>query len=66
MNDYLKLQAATAKQLQPTIKAAPPNGAIAPNHLILVKLKAYKLPEKINTPTMKAIPAAMRVDGGAS
>ena len=57
---YLKLKAATAKQPQPIIKATPPSGVIAPSHLMSVKLRAYKLPEKTIVPAIKAHPATAK------
>src|SRR6476661_362014 len=57
---YLKLKAATAKHPQPTIKATPPRGVIAPSHLMSVKLRAYKLPEKMIVPAIKAHPATAK------
>jgi hypothetical protein len=35
---------------QPSIKHMPPMGVIAPNHLIFVRTKIYRLPENINVP----------------
>ncbi len=60
---YLKLKAASAKQPQPTIKAIPPSGVIAPSHLMSVKLSAYKLPENMIVPTIKAHPATAKKVG---
>jgi len=66
MADYFNAQAAIARQLHPTTKATPPNGVIAPSHLIPVKLKAYKLPEKIITPAINAHPDVTRNGVGFS
>ena len=40
------------RSVQATKKLSPPNGVMAPSHLIFVRLKAYSEPEKIRIPTM--------------
>lgn len=39
---------------------------MAPNHFIPVRLRAYKLPEKIAIPAIKAYPATIINDWGSS
>ena len=58
---YLKFKDEYAKAPQPIIKASPPSGVIAPNILISVKLRAYKLPEKTTIPIIKAHPAITKL-----
>tara|TARA_B100000579_G_scaffold434083_1_gene454193 strand:- start:629 stop:874 length:246 start_codon:yes stop_codon:yes gene_type:complete len=50
-------QGAIAKQAQPSIKAVPPIGVIAPSHRKPVILSRYKLPEKTTIPVIKRYPA---------
>jgi hypothetical protein len=50
-------QGAIAKQAQPSIKAVPPIGVIAPSHRKPVILNRYKLPEKTTIPVIKRYPA---------
>ncbi len=46
------------------IKANPPIGVIAPSHRIPLRLKTYKLPEKIKIPAKNSQPATpIKVDG---
>lgn len=63
---HFMLQAAKANATQPAKKAAPPIGVMAPKNLISVKLRAYKLPEKIAIPMINSHPLANRAGGGES
>lgn len=51
--------AAIARQSQPAIKHRPPNGVMAPNQRMPLRLNRYRLPEKRTIPAAKAQPAAV-------
>ena len=36
------------------MKQVPPSGVIAPSHRVLVRTRAYSVPEKIKVPTRKS------------
>ena len=56
--------AAHAKQTQPAKNDNPPNGVIAPNHLVPLTLIRYRLPEKRTVPMTNSHPPVVTSEEG--